>query len=58
MPDVELLPYINAGAQITATATGTQPSSDFSYDGSIRVLSPKDFAAQAAMVATYVPLML
>lgn len=29
----------------------------FSYEGSIRVLSPKDFAAQAAAVATYVPLM-
>jgi homoaconitase/3-isopropylmalate dehydratase large subunit len=30
----------------------------FSYDGPIHVLSPNDFAAQAAVVAAYVPLTL
>ena len=42
VPDVDLLPYIkaqdsdpNAKAQITATATGTQPMKDFTYDGRI-----------------------
>ena len=30
---VDLLPYINAGAQIEAQATGTQPRMDFTFDG-------------------------
>lgn len=42
VPDVDLLPYIqahdsnpNETAKITATATGTQPAKDFTYDGRI-----------------------
>ncbi len=37
VPGVDLLPYINAGAQLTGTATGTQPRMDFSYDGQVVV---------------------
>ena len=33
LPNVDLLPYINAGAQLTGTASGTQPMMDFTYDG-------------------------
>lgn len=32
-PDVNLLPYINAGATMSTTATGTQPAKDFTFDG-------------------------
>jgi hypothetical protein len=32
-PDVDLVPYINEGAVLTATATGTQPSHDVTLDG-------------------------
>jgi hypothetical protein len=32
---VDLLPYVNAGATITASAMGMQPAKDFSYDGRI-----------------------
>jgi hypothetical protein len=35
VPNVNLLPYINAGATISAQATGRQPAQDFSYDGSV-----------------------
>jgi hypothetical protein len=35
--DVDLLPYINQGAQISATATGHQPTQDFSYDGQVTI---------------------
>lgn len=35
LPNIELLPYINAGAQLTARASGTQPRSTVSYDGQI-----------------------
>jgi hypothetical protein len=31
--NVDLLPYINAGAQIDSQATGTQPKNDFFFDG-------------------------
>jgi hypothetical protein len=34
---VDLLPYINAGAEITATATGRQPSQDFHFDGHVTI---------------------
>lgn len=37
VPGVDLLPYVNAGAEITATATGTQPRQDFSYVGHIEI---------------------
>ncbi len=37
VPGVDLLPYINAGATITATATGTQPTQDTSFDGHVQV---------------------
>ena len=35
VPGVNLLPYINAGATISAQASGHQPAMDFSYDGSV-----------------------
>ncbi len=31
--DVDLLPYVNAGASFTTSATGTQPARDFTFDG-------------------------
>lgn len=37
VPDVDLLPYINAGAQITASAAGQQPQRDFTYAGHIEI---------------------
>jgi hypothetical protein len=37
VPNVNLLPYINAGATISATATGTQPAQDTSFDGHVVV---------------------
>jgi hypothetical protein len=35
--DVDLLPYINKGAEISATANGTQPTQDFTYDGQVTI---------------------
>jgi hypothetical protein len=35
--DVDLLPYINKGAEISATASGTQPTKDFTYDGQVTI---------------------
>lgn len=35
--DVNLLPYINEGCQISATATGTTPPDDVSFDGQVVV---------------------
>jgi hypothetical protein len=35
--DVDLLPYINAGSQIDSQAMGTQPKSDFFFDGHLVV---------------------
>jgi hypothetical protein len=32
---IDLLPYINAGATISAQASGHQPAQDFSYDGTV-----------------------
>jgi hypothetical protein len=37
VPGIDLLPYINAGAQITATATGREPSMNVTFDGHITV---------------------
>jgi hypothetical protein len=37
VPDVDLLPYINAGATLSATATATQPRTDTSFDGKVAV---------------------
>ena len=37
VPGVDLLPYIKAGAKITATASGHAPSSDVTFDGSVVV---------------------
>lgn len=37
VPNVDLLPYINAGAQIDSTASGRQPSMDFTFDGHLVV---------------------
>ncbi len=34
---VDLLPYINAGASIDSTATGTQPKMDVTFDGTVTV---------------------
>jgi hypothetical protein len=33
VPALNLLPYVNAGATLTATATGHQPTQDFTFDG-------------------------
>lgn len=33
--NVDLLPYINAGATLTATATGTMPAQTVTYDGRV-----------------------
>lgn len=35
VPDVDLLPYINAGAEISTAAKGTQPSRDVTFDGQV-----------------------
>ena len=32
---VDLLPYLSKGAQMTATATGRQPMTDFTYNGKL-----------------------
>lgn len=37
VPDVDLLPYVNAGATITATASGRAPAMDTSFDGQVVV---------------------
>jgi hypothetical protein len=37
VPNVDLLPYINAGATISAQASGHQPAQDTSYDGAVVV---------------------
>jgi len=37
IPDVDLLPYVNAGATLSATATGTQPRNDTSFDAKVAV---------------------
>lgn len=35
VPEVDLLPYVNAGAALTATATGRPPASDVTFDGRV-----------------------
>ncbi|MCU1283078.1 MAG: hypothetical protein JWM53_6624 [bacterium] len=37
VPGIDLLPYINAGATISATASGHQPTQNVSYDGVVVV---------------------
>jgi hypothetical protein len=37
VPGVDLLPYINAGARISAQASGHQPAQDVTYDGRVVV---------------------
>ena len=37
VPNLDLLPYVNAGAQITASASGRQPQQNFSYDGHLTI---------------------
>jgi hypothetical protein len=37
VPGVNLLPYINAGASISATASGHQPAETITYDGTVVV---------------------
>lgn len=37
VPAVDLLPYVNAGAELSATATGSRPASDVTFDGLIVV---------------------
>jgi hypothetical protein len=37
VPNVDLLPYINAGATITASATATEPAMDTTFDGHVTV---------------------
>jgi hypothetical protein len=36
-PEVELLPYINEGCQISATAAGNAPPDDVTFDGQVTV---------------------
>lgn len=35
VPEVNLLPFINAGATLSATATARQPTKDFTFDGDV-----------------------
>lgn len=37
VPDVDLLPYVSAGAEITSSATGSQPRKEFTFDGRIEI---------------------
>ena len=37
VPGIDLLPYINAGASISATASGHAPAGTVTYDGSVTV---------------------
>ena len=37
VPGIDLLPYINAGATISASASGHQPTQTVSYDGTVVV---------------------
>jgi len=37
IPGIDILPYLNAGAKITASATGHQPTMNFSFDGHVTV---------------------
>ncbi|MBL8954057.1 MAG: hypothetical protein JNK82_24990 [Myxococcaceae bacterium] len=37
VPDVDLLPYINAGATLSASASATQPRTDTSFTGKVEV---------------------
>ena len=37
VPGIDLLPYLKAGATISATASGHQPSMDFTFDGHVTV---------------------
>lgn len=37
VPGIDLLPYINVGATISANASGRQPTQNFSYDGVVTV---------------------
>jgi hypothetical protein len=36
-PEVNLLPYVNAGAEMSATATGRQPTQTFTFDGKVTI---------------------
>jgi hypothetical protein len=36
-PEVNLLPYVNAGAEMSATATGRQPTSTFTFNGLVTI---------------------
>lgn len=35
VPGVDILPYIKAGAEVSATATGTAPTQDFTFTGRV-----------------------
>jgi hypothetical protein len=37
VPGVDLLPYINSGAEISATATGTQPTRTFTFSDAVTI---------------------
>jgi hypothetical protein len=37
LPSVDLLPYINAGAQLSASASGRPPMQNFDYDGVVTI---------------------
>jgi hypothetical protein len=34
---IDILPYVSAGATLSATATGRQPSKDFAFDGTVTI---------------------
>lgn len=35
--DVDILPYVSAGATLSASATGRQPAKDFTFDGTVKI---------------------
>lgn len=35
--DVDILPYVSAGATLSATANGRQPAKDFTFDGVVKI---------------------
>lgn len=37
LPDINLLPYVNAGAEMSAQASGRQPTKTFTFDGKVTI---------------------
>jgi hypothetical protein len=36
-PEIDLLPYVNAGAEMSATASGRQPTKTLTFDGKVTI---------------------